>query len=568
MKALRILLILSVLLAAYSAVVIGLLWPGIGIVLGICVIAALGKKGVELTAHGRARWADEGDIPHLLGGNGLIVGHIESKASKLAGVKALFSRLPSRLAVQRFLASCQRKSAKLLVRLNTACHTMIVAPTGGGKGVSCATPFLLTNQESAVVVDLSGELVRNTSAARRAMHHKVVILDPYKVVSQSPDTFNPLDAIDGQSEQMFDECKDLANALVVRTGQEKDPHWNDRAEENIGNILCAIAHFAEPEDRSLQAMRNILANEEKRGEVLKLMQSSDAFGGIMSRLGNAIAHHGKEELGGILSTVQRHTRFLDTPAIVANTQGKSSFNPAELKTGRMTVYLVMPPEHMRAQSALLRMWIASMFRACIRGGAQESRKVNFIIDEAAALGRMDAINDAIDKYRKFGIRLQLYFQSLGQLRVSFPEDQGQTALSNTTQVFFGINDYPTAEYVSNRLGDHTMIITSGGTGEGESFQHSQGGNNSYSNSHNNNSNWAQHGRKLLKVEEVLALPERIAITFTPGVPPMWTRLIRFYERGSLKSGGIGTVKAVVDTVCLFLLAAMVAFLSTGIYLQR
>jgi type IV secretion system protein VirD4 len=46
---------------------------------------------------------------------------------------------------------------------------------------------------------------------------------------------------------------------------------------------------------------------------------------------------------------------------------------------------------------------------------------------------------------------------------------------------------------------------------------------------NENSNWSQMGRKLLKPDEVLGLSERIAITFTPGVPPIWTTLVRYYE---------------------------------------
>jgi type IV secretory pathway TraG/TraD family ATPase VirD4 len=35
---------------------------------------------------------------------------------------------------------------------------------------------------------------------------------------------------------------------------------------------------------------------------------------------------------------------------------------------------------------------------------------------------------------------------------------------------------------------------------------------------------------LLKPEEVTGLSERIAIIFAPGVPPIWTTLVRYYER--------------------------------------
>jgi type IV secretion system protein VirD4 len=42
-----------------------------------------------------------------------------------------------------------------------------------------------------------------------------------------------------------------------------------------------------------------------------------------------------------------------------------------------------------------------------------------------------------------------------------------------------------------------------------------------------------HGRKLLKPEEVMALNSRTAITFTPGVPPICTTLVRYYEEPNL-----------------------------------
>jgi type IV secretion system protein VirD4 len=162
--------------------------------------------------------------------------------------------------------------------------------------------------------------------------------------------------------------------------------------------------------------------------------------------------------------------------------------------------------------------------------------VSFVLDEAASLGRMDALDDAVDKYRGYGVRLQFYFQSVSQLKKCFCDGQEQTLLSNVSQVFFGVNDMPTAEYVSNRLGESTIVVTSGGTSTGESRQvnKDQG---SITKSKNTNDNWAQMGRKLLKPEEVLALDKRIAITFTPEVPPIWTTLIRYYEESF--GGGSG-----------------------------
>jgi type IV secretion system protein VirD4 len=163
-------------------------------------------------------------------------------------------------------------------------------------------------------------------------------------------------------------------------------------------------------------------------------------------------------------------------------------------------------------------------------------KVHFILDEAASLGRMDCIDDAIDKYRGYGVRLQFYYQSLGQLKRCFPDDQGQTLLSNTTQIFFGVNDNNTAEYVSAHVGEGTIIVTSGGTSSGSSTNSSssqQGAQHGSGGSDSSSSNWQQMARKLVKPEEVMALDPRMAITLAPGMPPIMTRLARYYEEPKL-----------------------------------
>ncbi len=294
----------------------------------------------------------------------------------------------------------------------------------------------------------------------------------------------------------------------------------------------------------------------------KMCGESDAWQGMLARLGHQLTHFKDKELGSTLTTTNRFLRFLDTIAIAESTK-RSSFNPADLLTGKMTVYLILPPEHMRAQSALLRLWIGSLLRAVVKGGLQERTKVHFVLDEAASLGHMDALDDAVDKFRGYGVRLQLYYQSLGQLKKCWPDGQDQTVLSNTSQVFFGVNDIQTAEYVSGRLGEETIIVESGGTSYGRTQQAGQYGSSSASYSENTSHNWQQHGRKLLKPEEVTALDPRVAITFTPGCPPIWTRLVRYYEKEFGRPTGLSVAKMVFDTACLFLAAAMLAALWTA-----
>jgi type IV secretion system protein VirD4 len=180
------------------------------------------------------------------------------------------------------------------------------------------------------------------------------------------------------------------------------------------------------------------------------------------------------------------------------------------------------------------------------------------LDEAASLGHLDCLDDAVDKYRAYGVRLQFFYQSLGQLKKCWPEGGDQTLLANCTQTYFGVQDLATAEYVSNRLGDSTIIVESGGTSTGRSRQiPDYGGNASTSYSVNSSTNWQQHGRKLLKPEEVLALDERTAITFTQGIRPIRTTLVRYYEKGFREKSRLwARMKMVALTVGLFVMTVI------------
>lgn len=161
--------------------------------------------------------------------------------------------------------------------------------------------------------------------------------------------------------------------------------------------------------------------------------------------------------------------------------------------------------------------------------------VQFVLDEAGSLGPLEVVDDAVDKFRGYGVRLQFYYQSLGQLKKCFPNGQDQTLLSNTSQCFFGVNDPTTAEYVSARIGEATIIVESGGTSSGTSWTESYGIQpNSHGGSSNTSRNWQPQARKLLKPEEVMALPRNTAITFTPGLPPIVSRLVSYPRLATLK----------------------------------
>jgi len=361
----------------------------------------------------------------------------------------------------------------------------------------------------------------------------------------------------------------------VRTGEEKETHWLDAAEEHISAVAATVVQYATPGRRSLQEVSEVLASPHKLDLCKKLMRQSPAWDGMLARSGGKLEYFVDKEKASVLTTVSRFLRFLDTPAMAASTQA-SSFNPANLKRGKVPMYvgIVLPPEQMKAGMGWLRLIVGSMIRAVVREGLSESPRVHFVLDESASLGVMDSIEDLVDKYRKYGCRAQFYYQSAGQLAKCWPKDQGQTLMSSAAKIYFGVADIQTAQVVSSMLGKETIVVegggsgTSGGTNIGWS-KGSQGSTDSGGSNQgwNNNDSWQQAPRELLKPEEVLALPPLIAISFPGGgVPPVCTRLVRYFEEPRLAelASGEGLLSR-VRAACRTLIGSAV-ILAVGILL--
>jgi type IV secretion system protein VirD4 len=175
-----------------------------------------------------------------------------------------------------------------------------------------------------------------------------------------------LESIDRDSPDAIDDCRDLGEMAVVRSGNEPDQHWNDGAEITIGATAAAVVYQGAPGFCNLQAVVEILSDPDKFQQLIPLMRQS---GGMLSRMGGQMSHFKDKELASVISTTLRHLRFLNTPAIAENTSS-SSFDPSELRNGKMTIYLVLPPEHLRAQMGLLRLWVGTLMRLVIKKGLE------------------------------------------------------------------------------------------------------------------------------------------------------------------------------------------------------
>ena len=396
-------------------------------------------------------------------------------------------------------------------------HLLSIAPTRTGKGVGTIIPNLLDYPGPVVCIDPKGENARIT-ARHRAKFGPVHVLDPFGVTGLPGAAFNPLDRIDPAGLDLADDCMTLADALVYDApGEAGEAHWNEEAKALIAGILLWVACDPESrgQDRTLEAVRDCLTfAPDNFQRMLREMSRSTQARGLIARAANRHLGKSDREAAGVLSAAQRHTHFLDSPRMSA-VLGRSDFTFADVKAHATTVYLVLPPDRLATYARWLRLMLAQGLTDLARAPASPARPVLFLLDEFAALGRLEPVERAMGLMAGYGIQLWPILQDVHQLRALYERRAG-TFLSNAGVLqIFGVNDHDSAKLVSDLLGQETVVfetmsraIDSDETGISFGSQHV--------------------ARPLLTPDEVRTLRDDLQLLFLAGQRPIVAAKLKYY----------------------------------------
>ena len=516
----------------------------------LVLLAAAGRKGRTWRvsgSYGTARASAYFDLlrRRMLCDRGIILGRLGfiAPVTRTQAIRSLCSPQVSSERACQWVCSAFlgiRWDDSDFIRINNFTNLLTVSPVGGGKSTGSLIPNLLTYSGNCVVIDPKGELFRASAHHRRnAFGHQTIRLDSAGMMGPDADCLNPFDFLSPLDKDFIDKCRDMANMMVMRTGTEHEPHFNDSAE----NVLCAFIAYVcacegNPAARNLRGMRTQIASRQNYTDALARMQQQEEFFGVVQESGHSLTWHVERELGSIMSTAMRHTHIYASPLIEDST-GSTSFDPRELRTGRMTVYIIVPSDRLVVWAGLLRLWLGCLMRVVTQGVPTERNPVLFMIDETAHIGRMQVLEDAITLMRGMGIRVWLCFQSLDHLHKCFG-DRAATVLDNlATQQYVAINSYDTAEAISKRIGTATVPVRTTGSNTGHSASTGDGQSGSSSRSTGSNTTTNETGRRWRLPEEILTLQDNVCLLFHRNMPVIVAELIKSYADKAFTGGGTG-----------------------------
>ena len=349
-------------------------------------------------------------------------------------------------------------------------HLVTIGPPGTGKSTRLLIPNLATLKRSILCIDPKGELAAVT-AQKRAKFGRVVILNPFgTLVDECPylksHGFNPLALLNPKSDDFVDDASAVAEGLIKIRGL--DEHWAEGGQDFAAALIMHVRrkHGAAA---NLHMVRQLLT--ETRGartdpktnekiptglEATILDMLSCGYAPIEQKAGRFQSN--STEMASVISAAISQTRYLDSPQIQRDLSSVNKFDFRSMRSGIVTVYLILPFERLETHSTWFRLIVAIALRALTDSSnaryAGTSPPVLFMLDEFAQLGHMASIKTAMSSSR--GARLQLWpmLQYLQQLETLYGSAWETFLAAAGFTSFFTPRDNFNSEYLSRRSGTH------------------------------------------------------------------------------------------------------------------
>jgi type IV secretory pathway TraG/TraD family ATPase VirD4 len=399
----------------------------------------------------------------------------------------------------------------------------------------------------------------------RQKGQQVVILNLFNIqTGRRPDLasqgYNCLAGFDVTHPDCYEILKSNSASMVLQRGGDH-PHFDARAQAllTFGQYLVkwleydvklldkngkscrrtgTLADVAEvlwspykSEDENITSLHHITSSvmkwEDKPGEpsrrTIKLAAAS-FFNDIPSN----------EEIGGVLATAQGQLEPLISEAFHADISKHPEIEVTDCRTGKrikvpfnfeylrgneikgrkidkpIAVFVIIPWRERSTHAIWTRLIIGRAIRELIKEDAKPRYRTLMIVNEAASLGKLDILNDALSAVRFAGLMICSIWQDMEQIRRNFGSLGNFLTNAGVIQSY-RVNDKTTADEISWRLGIETAITTSRTV-------------NAKASVGSGNQTRAAHGFNLMDPWKLVGLKKRETICFVPECTAMPLRL--------------------------------------------
>ena len=437
-------------------------------------------------------------------------------------------------------------------------HVMMIAKTGGGKGVAVVIPALITWKGSTLTNDIKGDNWLYTAAYRRSIGHKVfrfeATADGIKKVSCH---YNPMVEIRKGTVYEYQDARVIAET-IVSPDKLRDKYFGPAGvnylaavilhvlymtKNRIGNLTDVYNFMTTPqfsEEEQLKQMINAEHNENDPEDLFYKIyndviiledgtESPRTHPRISRTAANTLSRSDRER-SGIIGTAILELEIFATPTILRNT-AYSDFRISDFMNYEIPIdlYFVTTPNSIDITAVLLKLFITQILYILTDSMEVNKKgeniafkhKLLLVLDELTAIGRVDMLHKLIPLIRGWGMKALIIIQDMKQLKATYGENNSFLGNMATT-LYYTTNDVDTAKYVETRLGNKTEKIVTKSYGHGGFFRKV-----TYNESYIK--------RPLMTAEEVHTMDEKEVVILSAGKNPIHGKQARWYEVDEFKN---------------------------------
>ena len=335
-------------------------------------------------------------------------------------------------------------------------NLITIAPPGAGKGQCQVLPNLLNYPGGIFVLDIKGENYEFSGDWRKgqSLTFEDSEWTEADVMRFAPDdhensaSWNPLDFINRDPLDIWDDCKALADLIIV---PEKGDYFEERGRDLVAAVLQYIVMGDHDEKNMRQVCRVLWASPQELWKHFDAMK--DLGSEFLTEAAEGFQGTAEKEFSGVINSARRSLEIWRSPRIAMVTaETTEGWTPAFIRNGG-AVYLNIPPSKIQMYASVLRVLTGQHVYGIMNDRENVAEMpITFFLDEFPQLGYMKVFEDAADVGRDRKLRLWFFCQNLGQLKKHYSNYEGLLS-SCTFQCFMNPNDLETAGYISARLGE-------------------------------------------------------------------------------------------------------------------
>lgn len=334
-------------------------------------------------------------------------------------------------------------------------HFLFTGGTGSGKTVALAATLAATRDrptDRSIVVDPGGEMMG------RFYREGDTILNPLDARSVSWSPF-------AEMAQAHDADRLAKSMIPDAPGAGDSQQWQLYSQALVAAVL----------ERLMESGR---ATNADLLRVLTIDKSADIEGLITGLPAQTLFDTGAAKMlssvRGIVGSYLPSYRFLPPDA------GSAAFSVRRwVDCGSGWLWIPVRSDMMAAMRGLIAAWIGEAVSAALSLTPDPARRLWLVLDELAALGRVQSLAEALTQGRKFGLCAVAGLQTVAQLKESYGQFGSQVLLSCfSSQLILRAPDPDTARWCSDSIGQRHVIRkvssesqNAGGGGKSESDQH-------------------------------------------------------------------------------------------------